>query len=195
MESFIATINMFAGNFAPRGWMLCQNQTLSIAQYTAVFSLVGTTYGGNGQTTFSLPDLRGRVPVGTGQGPGLQPYQLGQLSGVENTTLTQLNLPAHNHQAQATTLIRADQSGGNLSANPIGNWISVGQTGGSSPAPMKQFTTLPDPNPPTGTMAAGSAATTVTVGIAGSSQPFSILQPYLGMNYIFCMEGIFPPRN
>src|SRR6478672_10112699 len=96
-EPFLAEIIMFAGNFAPRGWAFCQGQILSIAQNTALFSLLGTTYGGNGQTTFALPDLRGRVPVGTGQGPGLSNYDLGQVSGSESVTLTVSQMPAHNH--------------------------------------------------------------------------------------------------
>src|SRR4051794_10683767 len=96
-EPFIGEVIMFAGNFAPRGWALCQGQLLSIAQNTALFSILGTTYGGNGQTTFALPDLRGRVPLGQGQGPGLSSYVLGEVAGNENVTLISTQMPQHNH--------------------------------------------------------------------------------------------------
>src|SRR5689334_24076195 len=98
-EPFLAEIVLFAGNFAPRGWAFCWGQILSIAQNTALFSLLGTTYGGNGQTTFALPNLASRFPIGAGQGPGLSNYTLGQLAGTESTTLTINNMPAHNHAA------------------------------------------------------------------------------------------------
>src|SRR5215212_9817165 len=101
MEGYIAEIRLFAGNFAPRGWAFCAGQILSIASNTALFSLLGTTFGGNGQTTFGLPDLRGRVAVGPGQGPGLPSYDLGQMAGETTHTLIINEMPAHNHQAQA----------------------------------------------------------------------------------------------
>src|SRR5687767_4324920 len=97
MDEFIGIVKIFAGNFAPRGWMFCQGQLLSIAQNTALFSILGTTYGGNGQTTFALPDLRGRVPVGVGQGPGLPSMSLGEMSGATSATMTIQNMPAHTH--------------------------------------------------------------------------------------------------
>src|SRR5215207_9632471 len=101
-EPFIGEIRMFGGNFAPRGWAFCEGQLLSIAQNTALFSILGTTYGGNGTTTFALPDLRGRVPIQPGQGPGLSPYTLGQMSGQENVTLLITNIPAHTHTLGAS---------------------------------------------------------------------------------------------
>src|SRR3954464_2189508 len=100
MEPFIGQIMLFAGNFAPRGWAFCEGQLLSIAQNTALFSILGTTYGGNGQTTFALPDLRGRVPIHPGQGPGLSPYALGQVGGSESVTLTSKQITGHKHLAQ-----------------------------------------------------------------------------------------------
>ena len=192
---FIGEIKLVGFNFAARGYSLANGTILSIAQNSALFSLLGTTYGGNGTSTFALPNLGGRTPIGQGQSPGTSNYVIGEVAGTESTSLTINNMPMHNHTALATTTILADQSSGNLSANPVGNWITVGQTGGATPAPMKQFTTLPDPNPPTGTMAAGTAATAVTIGIAGGSQPFGILQPFLALNYIIALEGIFPSRN
>ena len=99
MDQYLATIMMFGGNFAINGWQLCYGQTLSISQYSALFAILGTTYGGNGTTTFQLPDLQGRVPVGMGNGIGLSPYVIGQKSGTENTSLTINNLPSHVHTA------------------------------------------------------------------------------------------------
>jgi microcystin-dependent protein len=176
MEGYIAEIRLFAGNFAPRGWAFCQGQILSIAQNTALFSLLGTTYGGNGQTTFALPDLRGRVPVGTGQGPGLPSINLGEMAGEPTHTLIITEMPAHNHQAQAQ---------GNTNAG--GTTSPTGATWATSTARDNIYVSAA-PNTP-------MAANTVTVGIAGGSQPHNNMQPYLGLNYIICLQGIFPSRN
>ena len=172
---FIAEIVLFAGNFAPRGWAFCQGQILSIAQNTALFSILGTTYGGNGQTTFALPDLRGRVPVGPGQGPGLANVSLGEVSEPTHTLII-TEMPAHNHQAQA----QGNSNPGD-SSSPNGNTWATSTT-------RDNVYINATPNGP-------MAANTVTVGIAGGSQPHNNMQPYLGMNYIICMEGIYPSRN
>jgi microcystin-dependent protein len=172
MDPLLASILIFAGNFAPRGWAFCNGQLLSIAQNTAVFSLVGTTYGGDGITTFGLPDLRGRVPVHFGQGPGLSNYELGQVGGTENTTLLVNNLPAHKHALNATS------EGGTTSA-PAGAYL--GNTG----ALDREYNT-------SGTVVAMNAN---AIGLSGGSQPFPILQPYLALNYVIAMQGIFPSRN
>jgi microcystin-dependent protein len=172
MDPLIASIILFAGNFAPRGWAFCQGQILSIAQNTALFSLLGTTYGGNGQTTFALPDLRGRVPIQQGQGPGLSSYDLGQVAGSESGTLTTNNLPAHNHSLIATS------ETGSVSA-PAGAYLA--NTG----ALDKEYNT-------SGTLVAMNAG---AVGVAGGSQPFDKMQPYLALNFIIALEGIFPSRN
>ena len=178
MEPFIAQIMLFAGNFAPRGWAFCQGQILSIAQNTALFSLLGTTYGGNGQTTFALPDLRGRVPVGTGQGPGLAAVTLGEMAGSQTTTLLVTNMPAHIHTV--TVNPRAVSEAGDTS-NPTNAYPA------NSGAMDKEYKA-------TGTFVNMGAASAST-GAAGGSQPFSLMQPYLGMNYIIALEGIFPSRN
>lgn len=178
MDPMIATIILFAGNFAPRGWAFCQGQILSIAQNTALFSLLGTTYGGNGQTTFALPDLRGRVPIGQGQGPGLSPISLGQVGGTENTTLLITNMPAHNHTLIVTP--RAVTEAGDTS-NPTGAYLA------NSGALDREFKA-------SGTFVNMGAAT-ATSGIAGGSQPFSLRNPYLALNYIIALEGIYPSRN
>jgi microcystin-dependent protein len=178
MEGYIAEIRMFAGNFAPRGWAFCQGQILSIAQNTALFALLGTTFGGNGQTTFALPDFRGRVAVGTGQGPGLPSVNLGQMAGSPTHTLIITEMPAHNHQ------INGNAGGLANNANPGGNTLGIGVVA-SGNAPVNMYNTAA----PTGPLNAQ------TCGIAGGSQPHNIMQPYLGMNYIICLEGIFPSRN
>lgn len=177
MEGYLAEIRMFAGNFAPRGWAFCQGQIISIAQNTALFALLGTTYGGNGQTTFALPDFRGRVGVGTGTGPGLPSVVLGEVSGSPTTTLLTNNIPAHTHALNASASgPTVNTASGNLLASQSRS------NGGTMPNVY-----APNSNPAT----MGNLA----IGITGGSQPFSIMQPYLGMNYIICMEGIFPSRN
>ena len=123
MEGTIAEIRMFAATFNPRTWLYCNGQIMSIAQNTAMFSLLGTTFGGNGQTTFAIPDLRGRVPVGTGQGPGLPNYQLGELTGSETKTITAANLPAHTHALGGTAKMLTTTAAGNAAA-PGGNYFA-----------------------------------------------------------------------
>jgi microcystin-dependent protein len=167
MEGYIGQVILFAGTFAPRGWAFCQGQLLSIAQNTALFAILGTTYGGNGQTTFALPDLRGRTPVGAGQGPGLGNKSLGQMGGEEAHTLLASEMPAHNHVLNGTN---ADQT--------------TNRPGGALPAKGGAYGTSPNT-----TLAAGA------LGTAGGSQAHNNLPPYLGLNYIICLEGIFPSRN
>ncbi len=167
MEPFIGQIIMFAGNFAPRGYAFCNGQVLSIAQNTALCSLLGTTYGGNGQTTFALPDLRGRVPVQFGQGPGLSSYDLGQAAGVESVALTTNQLPAHSHAVNAST--RSD-----VAANPQNN---VPASGGS-------YDTTTNTTMNTG-----------MIGAAGGNQAHENRQPYLAVNFCIALEGIFPSRD
>ncbi len=181
MEGTLAEIRMFAGNFNPRGWFFCQGQLLSIAQWTALFALLGTTYGGNGQTTFGLPDFRGRVAFGTGQGPGLSLVDLGEMSGTPSVTLTTVNMPAHNHPLTGAVSPTANNDGTGLTNNPTAG--RLGATG-------NMFTTATDEQ-----VNMAPAASTLAVGINGSNQPFSIMPPYTGMNYIICSEGIFPSRN
>src|SRR4051812_113885 len=130
---FLGEIRMVGFNFAPRGWALCNGQILSIAQNTALFSILGTTYGGNGQTTFALPDLRGRVPVSAGQGPGLSSYDLGQVTGSENVTLTVQQLPAHSHN------IAADATAGNV-GSPSGAHLAQPFSPGRTPVSSNGYT-------------------------------------------------------
>ena len=173
-EAYIAEIRLFAGNFAPRGWMSCEGQLLSIAQNTALFSLLGTTYGGNGVNTFALPDFRGRSAVGQGQGPGLSPYVEGQTGGAETVTLSTNQLPAHNHA------LTANSNTTNMSANTAGNYLNGKTESGES------------------TISSGSALVTLnpaSVGATGGNQPHENRPPYLSMFFIICVESIFPSRN
>jgi|SRR5690606_34765752 microcystin-dependent protein len=201
-EPFMGTVMIWAPNFAPRGWAFCQGQLLSISQNSALFSLLGVVYGGNGQTTFGLPNLQGRVPVGTGQGAGLSNYTLGQMAGTENVTLTTAQMPTHNHGA---TFTPGETPGVNVTFN-----ATTQSAGSNAPQANSQ---LGAASPPTNRIyAAGGSGTDValggvsaelsgpvqgTVAVApnGSSQPFSILQPYLAMNYVIALEGVFPSRN
>lgn len=170
MEPFIGQIQAFGFNFAPRGWAMCNGQLLSIAQNTALFSLLGTMYGGDGRTTFGLPDLRGRFPLHLGQGPGLPNYVQGQVGGVDQTTLLTTNMPAHTHQFQ----LQAAEEG--TTDNPSGAFIAGSGING--------FATSSD-----AVMAANNS------GIAGGSQPFSVKNPYVCINFCIALEGIFPSRN
>lgn len=172
----LAEIKLFAGNFAPRNWMFCQGQILSIAQNTALFSLLGTMYGGNGQTTFALPDLRGRVPINPGQGPGLPSYTLGEQAGSPTHTLIITEMPAHNHVAT----VPAASGLGTLNA-PAANTV---------PAASNQRNAQYAPS-----AAADVQMATHSTGISGGSQPFSIMPPYLGLNYIIAVAGVYPSRN
>ncbi len=179
MEGTIAEIRLFAGNFAPNSWAFCSGQLLSIASNTALFSLLGTNYGGNGTTNFALPDLRGRVPVGVGTGPGLSTINLGELGGAASTTLSTANLPAHNHPIVGSMNVGAKNGTGN-SISPTGNYPAQGITNAYSTTQDAQMAPLN-----------GS----LSVGLAGSNLPFNNMPPYLGMNYVICLFGIFPSRN
>ena len=175
MDGTIGEIRMFAGNFAPSSWAFCQGQLLSIAQNTALFSILGTNYGGNGQTTFGLPDLRGRVAISPGNGAGLPSVVLGEIAGSPTTTLLASQMPAHNH------LVQVNDNTSGMASSAVGNYLNSKTESGESvvEAGLSSAATL---NP-------------ATIGIAGGGQPFNNMQPYLGMNFIICLQGIFPSRN
>jgi len=189
---FLGMIILVPYNFAPRGWAFCNGQILPIAQNTALFSLLGTTYGGNGQTTFALPDLRGRVPLSSGQGPGLSNYDLGQVAGTESVTLTITQMPIHNHPATVGTLAaaaNAKTTAGNT-RSPAGALPAMEAAGVTA--------TYNNDGAPPGTQLAANAITVSgapAIGTAGGSQPFDKMQPYLTLNYCIALEGIFPSRN
>jgi microcystin-dependent protein len=172
MEGTIGEIRLFAGNFPPRNWEFCQGQLIGIAQNTALFSVLGTTYGGNGMNNFALPDLRSRVPVGEGQGTGLSQVHLGETKGSELTTLLISNLPAHSHQVKVSNKF----AGGD---HPAGRYL------GASAADKGFYDTTSDNS----TMAPDMIAP------VGGSQPINNLQPSLGLNFIICVQGYFPDRH
>jgi microcystin-dependent protein len=167
---FIGEIRMFGGNFAIQGWAFCDGSLLAISEYDTLFNLIGTTYGGDGQETFALPDLRGRAPVHMGQSAGTSSFVLGQQAGTESVTLTTQQIPAHTHVPQAST------NGG--SDSPSGNVWGNSATG--------------KPYGPVPTNAALNAA---SVQSSGGSQPHDNMQPYLVVNYIISLFGIYPSQN
>lgn len=172
MDPYLAEIQMFGGNFAPRGWALCNGDLLPIAQYDALFTLIGTTFGGDGVNTFALPDFRGRRPIGTGQGPGLSNYAFGETKGNESVTLLSSNLPVHTH-----TLALNCSSNKAISTTPVGNVPAVTEE-----------------NPTYGSTS-GASMPISNSGISGQNQPVSIISPYLAVNFIIAVEGVYPSRN
>ncbi len=180
MEGVMAVVTMVAYDFAPKNWGYCNGQLLAIAQNTALFSLLGTTYGGNGVTTFALPNLQGRVPVGVGQGPGLSNCTLGEVTGTETQILTINNLPPHTHNGN----INVTPKGGNSADERTTDGTYPGQSTNGYATTATANTFMQNPN-----------VISTTIGIAGSNMPFSILSPYLVLNYVICMYGIFPSRN
>jgi microcystin-dependent protein len=167
-QPYVGEIRLFAGNFAPAGWMFCQGQLLPISEYETLFNLIGTTYGGDGQETFQLPDLQSRIPIHMGQGPGLSNRVLAETGGVESVTLTVNQMPAH------TPAVGARLAPGTTNT-PAGNLLS--QT--SSVTPYTEDTATVDMNAATST-------------ISGGSQPHSNLQPTLALSFILSLYGIFP---
>jgi microcystin-dependent protein len=189
MDAFIATILPFAATFAPKNWADCQGQLINISSNTALFALLGTTYGGNGTTTFALPDLRGRVIVGIGQGGGLSNYAQGQLGGTENVTLTTAQLPAHNHPLTGSFSLQVSKGLGTHDIPNAGDYLgTVVESGGTN---ANAYTAT------AGTTVAlgGFSGSGATVGMTGNNQPHSNMQPYLALRYIICLYGIFPPRS
>lgn len=194
LNPFIGEVSTFAFNFAPEGWAICQGQLLPISQNTALFSLIGTTYGGDGRTSFGLPDLRGRSIVGTGDGPGLSHIAWGQRGGAEFHTLHQLEMPAHSHTAVATTTATATLHAERVTAtskNPknklfAGSADNIYADRNSNPA--DDVVMAPE-------SITVQTNTDVTIGNSGSGQSFSLRNPYLGMSVCISLIGIFPPRS
>lgn len=179
-QPYLGEIRMVGFNFAPAGWQLCNGQTLPIQQYAALFSLLGTTYGGNGTSTFQLPNLQSRVPIHQGTGIGLSTYVIGQASGTENVTLLYNNMPIHNHTIGVST------ANGSSTA-PSNNILAV-TNGGNDRAPSAG-------NLDFVTTAANATMAPTAVSQAGGSIPHTNIQPYLVVNFIIALTGIFPSRN
>lgn len=168
-EPFIAEIRIFAGNFAPRSWAFCNGQLLPVSQNTALFSLIGTTYGGDGRTTTALPNLKGRAPMHPGRGPGLTSRRLGQRGGVEMVTLSEAQMPNHTHQ-----LIGTGEDG--VSTNPSGHYVGAGNDMFAAANNLGAMADASLPN-------------------AGGSQAHNNLQPFLTMNFIIALQGLYPSRS
>jgi microcystin-dependent protein len=181
MDPFVGEIRLFALNFAPRNWAFCQGQVLSIAQNTALFSLLGTQYGGNGTTTFGLPDLRGRTYVGAGQGAGLSPYPLGTLLGSESVTLLSTQIPAHTHTLTGTVPVNSEEANSNIVAGGYYADIPTGTPEQYSPDVLAN-----------GQMAADIISG--TTGVAGGGQGHENRMPFLVLNYCIALWGIYPQR-
>jgi microcystin-dependent protein len=179
-EPFLGEIRMFGGNFAPRGWALCNGQILPISQNAALFSILGTTYGGNGQTTFALPNLQGQVPVHWGSAPSGTQYVIGETAGTENVTLLQNQMPQHNH------LIGVSSAAGDVTS-PV-NAIPAQVNTGSARTPVTTALGYSD-TPQNGTMPPN------TVSLTGNSLPHPNMQPFLCVTFIIALQGIFPSRN
>jgi len=171
MDGVIGTIILFGGNFAPRNWAFCQGQLLSIAANTALFSILGTTYGGDGRTTFALPDLRGRVPLSAGQGPGLSNHTLGQQGGAETVTLQVTQIPAHNH-----TVAPLAKNGGGDDTSPTNKFMATASTDLYADANNTNM---------------GASPSSMT----GGGGAHNNMQPFLALNYVICLNGIFPSRS
>lgn len=168
-DPFVAEIRIFPFNFAPKGWAWCDGQLLPLSQNTALFSLLGTTYGGNGKSNFALPDLQGRAPMHPGQGPGLSLHDLGETGGSETVSLLESEIPAHSHG------MRASNEDGN-SRNAAGNYVGIGNNIFAAPQNL-------------GAMAPEALAP------AGGDQPHNNLQPYLTFYFCIALQGVFPPRG
>jgi len=175
---FIGEIRMAGFNFAPSGWALCQGQLLPISQNPALFTLIGTTYGGDGQNTFQLPDLQGRIPINQGQAPGLSPYLMGQRAGSEAVTLVSAQMPSHIH----SLLANADAAS---SANPTSGYLARASVPSLPSANVMVYA-------PVATLAPMNGQ---TIGPTGGNQPHDNVMPFQCVNFIICLEGIFPTQN
>jgi microcystin-dependent protein len=180
MNPFLGQISVLGCNFAPQGWALCQGQLLAIAQNTALFSLLGTNFGGNGTTNFALPDLRSRAPIGFGQGPGLSAYVMGQVGGQETVSITAPTYPTHSHALFAA----ASTASGNTPGGLIEAEGQSASRGGSVNLALYSGSG-------TGTTLATAALTTAV----GGNQPHNNLQPYLALNFCIALQGVFPARS
>jgi microcystin-dependent protein len=181
-QPYLGQIEIFGFNFAPRGWAMCQGQLLSIQQNAALFSLLGTYYGGNGVQTFALPDLRSRIPISQGQGPGLPPYVIGEAAGEDAHTLLTTEMPQHTH------FLKADATAGTNVETPAAN-LSLGQTSGKPPTGANFALNIYN------TATAGSQLNPAAIGLTGNNVPHDNHMPYLALNFCIALNGIFPSRN
>ena len=186
MEPFMGMISMFGFSFAPANWAFCNGQLIPINQNQALFALLSNVYGGDGQTTFGLPNLQSRVPVHFGQGPGLSSYALGETNGTESINLTQQQMPVHTHAAVVTANLYGETAAASV-LNPLGNMLATPAAGNQNYAPPVAADNK--------LMASGSVVATATIAAAGGSQPVGILPPSLAVNFCIALQGYFPSRN
>ncbi|MGE9267580.1 MAG: phage tail protein [Verrucomicrobiales bacterium] len=190
-EPYIGQITMFAGHFAPRNWAFCDGQLLSVSQYNALFSVIGDQYGGDGKTTFALPDLRGRMPVhaGSGNGPGQTAYPLGSHGGRREVQLTEQHLPAHTHSSETTVTHDLSLKSATVSRqnNPLNNAL------GPSDQPI--YGSPADDQLMAPKLVSGSIEITNTNGQTGDGHPIDTMPPYACVNFVIALEGIYPPRS
>lgn len=190
MEGYIAEVRLFAGNFAPRNWAYCEGQLLAINTHQSLFSLIGTTYGGDGRTTFALPDSRSRVVLGAGNGPGLPTYILGQKGGVESVTITQNQMPTHNHLLSSSnlhgTVITPFNADSGDKTDPTNNHLAIPDSG------ALVYNPSPDAAMDTSTI---TITGTPTAHNTGGTQAHTNIQPINTLHYIICLTGIYPSRN
>jgi microcystin-dependent protein len=181
---FVAEIRIFPFNFAPKGWAFCAGQLLPISQNTALFSLLGTTYGGDGKSTFALPNFQGNVPIHAGQGPGLSLRSLGEEDGEQFVTLLQTEIPAHTHNVIAST------TNGTATAASGNQLAAAAASGGGGKIPTTFSTTFYSGNAAQAT----TALSPPSLSISGGSLPHNNMMPYLGLNFCIALQGVFPPR-
>jgi microcystin-dependent protein len=198
MDEFIGIIKLFAGNYAPQGWAFCNGQLLSISQYQVVYAILGTIYGGDGHTTFALPDLRSRVAVGGGQGagPGLPSINLGAFGGEAVHTLITTEMPVHTHIAAAAGNVTLSVSSANASQPNATSGATIATPGslqGRNFVSTLGFNTA-TPDTTLNSASVNTSSLTVNNAVAGGNLPHNNMQPYLGLSYIICLEGLFPPR-
>jgi microcystin-dependent protein len=173
MDPFVAEIRIYGFNFAPKGWAFCDGQILPLSQNTALFSLLGTTYGGDGKSNFALPDMQGNAPMHPGQGPGLSLHDLGETGGSETVTLLESEIPSHSHAWKASA---ADAGSGSPAANQVGNPSGLNMYAAASGAPLVAFNAN-------------------ALAPAGGDQPHNNMMPYLTLNFCIALQGVFPPRT
>ena len=191
MQAFLSTILVWPPNFAPNGWALCAGQLMSISQNTALFSLLGATYGGDGITTFGLPNLQGRVPVGAGQGSGLSLYNLGDNGGVESVTLGINTMPQHSHSATQNLAVSLPAVTTAGTTNQPGPSVAPAAPTDAARNPVNIYSNAA----PNQNLGKPSISGTISIGLTGSGLPHENRQPYLAVNYIIALQGIFPSRG